>query len=158
MKQTTDIVTFEINKLLKTSKPGKHFGCLQFKMYPLDKQSCVKFCIDEYLRRRELLRTDSDPLWLDITKPHKPVSKDTISRWIKNVLTDAGIDTTRYHAHSTRAERTSAANATSLSIDSIMDAAGWSSENTFRKFYDKPIRSEERRVGKECRSRWSPYH
>ena len=24
--------------------------------------------------------------------------------------------------------------------------------------YFKTIRSEERRVGKECRSRWSPYH
>ena len=27
--------------------------------------------------------------------------------------------------------------------------------------WDKPVdgtRSEERRVGKECRSRWSPYH
>src|SRR3989449_10568179 len=23
---------------------------------------------------------------------------------------------------------------------------------------DKQVRSEERRVGKECRSRWSPYH
>ena len=23
---------------------------------------------------------------------------------------------------------------------------------------DAPCRSEERRVGKECRSRWSPYH
>ena len=23
---------------------------------------------------------------------------------------------------------------------------------------DCPVRSEERRVGKECRSRWSPYH
>ena len=23
---------------------------------------------------------------------------------------------------------------------------------------EKTIRSEERRVGKECRSRWSPYH
>ena len=23
---------------------------------------------------------------------------------------------------------------------------------------DKVLRSEERRVGKECRSRWSPYH
>ena len=23
---------------------------------------------------------------------------------------------------------------------------------------EKPNRSEERRVGKECRSRWSPYH
>ena len=30
-----------------------------------------------------------------------------------------------------------------------------------RKFVDQMItvlRSEERRVGKECRSRWSPYH
>ena len=25
-------------------------------------------------------------------------------------------------------------------------------------FLGIPIRSEERRVGKECRSRWSPYH
>src|SRR2546422_8709554 len=24
--------------------------------------------------------------------------------------------------------------------------------------YDRPVRSEERRVGKECRSRWAPYH
>ena len=24
--------------------------------------------------------------------------------------------------------------------------------------YKKRLRSEERRVGKECRSRWSPYH
>ena len=26
------------------------------------------------------------------------------------------------------------------------------------RVYDEEIRSEERRVGKECRSRWSPYH
>ena len=26
------------------------------------------------------------------------------------------------------------------------------------EFNEKKIRSEERRVGKECRSRWSPYH
>ena len=28
----------------------------------------------------------------------------------------------------------------------------------FRGMVDKLRRSEERRVGKECRSRWSPYH
>ena len=28
----------------------------------------------------------------------------------------------------------------------------------YRKYYDVAERSEERRVGKECRSRWSPYH
>ena len=34
--------------------------------------------------------------------------------------------------------------------------------NDFPFYYDdkamKDTRSEERRVGKECRSRWSPYH
>ena len=28
----------------------------------------------------------------------------------------------------------------------------------FFYFYTHRVRSEERRVGKECRSRWSPYH
>ena len=27
-----------------------------------------------------------------------------------------------------------------------------------RQYFSTAIRSEERRVGKECRSRWSPYH
>ena len=34
-------------------------------------------------------------------------------------------------------------------------------KKTGKKFVQKPKfrnRSEERRVGKECRSRWSPYH
>ena len=28
----------------------------------------------------------------------------------------------------------------------------------FRELIENRLRSEERRVGKECRSRWSPYH
>ena len=34
-------------------------------------------------------------------------------------------------------------------------------QNIKNKFQDRKlplVRSEERRVGKECRSRWSPYH
>ena len=27
-----------------------------------------------------------------------------------------------------------------------------------KKIWEENARSEERRVGKECRSRWSPYH
>ena len=34
---------------------------------------------------------------------------------------------------------------------------GYALDNVAEQFADK-IRSEERRVGKECRSRWSPYH
>ena len=33
-----------------------------------------------------------------------------------------------------------------------------SEDSTIAKFIEKRGRSEERRVGKECRSRWSPYH
>ena len=32
------------------------------------------------------------------------------------------------------------------------------SRQTVTKWETGTIRSEERRVGKECRSRWSPYH
>ena len=32
------------------------------------------------------------------------------------------------------------------------------SKHTFHYITKDKIRSEERRVGKECRSRWSPYH
>src|SRR5690554_7208140 len=39
------------------------------------------------------------------------------------------------------------------SIDEVTDPVG----RTFRAFADQ-TRSEERRVGKECRSRWSPDH
>ena len=34
----------------------------------------------------------------------------------------------------------------------------YSADREFFNFGKKLIRSEERRVGKECRSRWSPYH
>ena len=36
-----------------------------------------------------------------------------------------------------------------------------SPESSFLEMFDElneTLRSEERRVGKECRSRWSPYH
>ena len=36
---------------------------------------------------------------------------------------------------------------------------GWSYDDILQRVWHMPqLRSEERRVGKECRSRWSPYH
>ena len=39
-----------------------------------------------------------------------------------------------------------------------LDALGLRKINHTVEHSDSVIRSEERRVGKECRSRWSPYH
>ena len=35
---------------------------------------------------------------------------------------------------------------------------GWKNPSLTEKGLEEAKRSEERRVGKECRSRWSPYH
>ena len=48
-----------------------------------------------------------------------------------------------------------------IKTDAIGDFLIWlDSAAAYAKIYDtsKLTRSEERRVGKECRSRWSPYH
>ena len=37
-------------------------------------------------------------------------------------------------------------------------SAEWQGDNLFFGIKNLEARSEERRVGKECRSRWSPYH
>ena len=52
---------------------------------------------------------------------------------------------------------------TNYPIESIALSCGYSDALVFTKAFHamkgmSPSRSEERRVGKECRSRWSPYH
>ena len=67
--------------------------------------------------------------------------RDTVSRWIKNVLEKAGVNTKVFSAHSTRAAAAaSAARSNNVPINTIMEAAGWSRESTFKKFYDKPVK------------------
>ena len=41
---------------------------------------------------------------------------------------------------------------------SSMEAAQAAFRGIYPAAQERGIRSEERRVGKECRSRWSPYH
>jgi len=39
-----------------------------------------------------------------------------------------------------------------------INKTNYAQKSTAASFVKKSQRSEERRVGKECRSRWSPYH
>ena len=85
-----------------------------------------------------------------LQKPHNAASKDTVSRWIKEFLKQSGIDISSYGAHSTRATSSSAASSSpNISLQTIMNAAGWARENTFRKFYDKPADSETLNFGQK---------
>ena len=65
--------------------------------------------------------------------PHGPASKGTISRWIKQTMKAAGVDTTVFKPHSTRGAAASAAKAANVPIQGIMNTAGWRSDPTFAK-------------------------
>ena len=67
------------------------------------------------------------------------MSSATISRWMKQVLAEAGICTDVFKAHSVRAASSSAAMTKGVSVADIMHTAGWSRSSTFEKFYYKPI-------------------
>ena len=62
-----------------------------------------------------------------------------IAHWSKDLLTEAGVTTAVFKAHSVRGASTSAARANGVSIQDILKTADWSKESTFRKFYYRPI-------------------
>ena len=95
-----------------------------------------------YLDRTRPFRKYSK-LFLSSQRPYKPVSKDTISRWCKDVLKEAGIDVTRYSSHSTRSASSSYLKSKGVSLARICRAAGWSNERTFRQHYDRDIVQDE---------------
>lgn len=88
--------------------------------------------------RTKDLRGNTTQLFLSFVKPFKAVSKSSIARWVKTVLTDAGISMAIFTPHSTRAASTSQANRSSVPLDTIMKTAGWSQTSTFAVYYNKP--------------------
>eukprot|EP00794_Sanderia_malayensis_P006395 gene6395-7129_t len=146
MVVTDSKVVFIVKSLLKTSRPGQKETKIELQAYNGDKSLCPVQSIFEYLSRTEGTRTKHSQFFVSYVKPHNAVSKDTVARWLKMALAKAGIDTSVYKAHSTRAAASSAAKANEVSIRTIMDHAGWSSENTFMKFYNKKIVADDNRT------------
>lgn len=149
MKVYHNKVVCIVSELTKTFKPGKQCTSLELLSYDNDPRLCLVTCRKEYLDRTANLRQDHQKLLVSYQKPHKAISKDTVARWLKKELKLAGINTSIFGAHSTRAASTSAAKAHNVSIATIITSAGWSSENTFRKFYNKAITSTKGNFGQK---------
>lgn len=117
-----------IDDVVKTSAPGWSMPRLIIPFFPHKDQICPAKTLSSYLKATEMYRNtpQTDKLILTIKKPVHNASAPTISRWIKQVLAESGVDTTIFSAHSTRHASTSAANRKGISIDLIKKAAGWS--------------------------------
>lgn len=132
-------VTFIISRPIKQSKPGSKPTVVKFEAYPDNPNICVVTTLKAYLNRTSSLRGGAQQLFISHYKPFKPVSRDTISRWVKAVMQKSGIDVNLFKPHSTRAAATSKALLKSVPLEHILSVAGWSSSDTFAKFYGKPV-------------------
>ena len=74
-----------------------------------------------------------------IESHNHPASKDTLARWVKDVLTLSGIDTSQYAAHSCRSASSSRAKMSGAPLEHILHCGQWKSTNTSVKFYDKEL-------------------
>ena len=134
--------------LLKQTSAGggkqRHLQPVTFKKYEHDSSFCVYTLLAEYITRTAQLRGSTTQLLLCHTLTHGPASRDTILRWLKQVMFDAGLDTSIFKPHSTRSRSaaTSAAKSASVPLDETMATAGWRSNSVFAMYYHKPIVSD----------------
>ena len=132
-------VIIPIPQLLKQSNPRNRKFSILLKPNNQNPSICVVKALKEYLKRTDPIRLNETQLFLSFCKPHRAISRSTVSRWIKTILFEAGIDVTIFKPHSTRAASCSKAKTNFVPIEQIIKTAGWSNSQTFLKFYDKII-------------------
>ncbi|CAG2190553.1 unnamed protein product [Mytilus edulis] len=140
-----DSYTLFYSGLLKQNRPGFNVHFVELFAYPPDRRLCVFTVLKEYLMRTAQARGNSQKLFISYVKPFKAVSRETISRWIKTVMSKSGINLKSYSSHSARSAVVSKAFHNLIPVECILRRAGWTSEKTFAKFYKKPIESDEQR-------------
>jgi site-specific recombinase XerD len=99
--------------------------------------ACPVEALKQYLSVSEPFRVGAKGrlLLLGLRPPRCSVSGSTVARWIKSILSEAGVDTTIYSAHSTRGASASNAANRGVPTDAILSAGCWKSESTFTRFY-----------------------
>ena len=137
---TEDLVTIPITDILKQTSIKNRKFTLYLHAYKSDTAICVVEALKVYIDRTRKIRGKEDYLLISFLKPYKRVGKQTISRWLKKVMYEAGIDTEVFKSHSTRSASVSKAKSKFVPADFILKVAGWSNNHCYKKFYDNSIR------------------
>ena len=135
-------VTFKAQHLSKQSRSTKPLADFLYPRYPEDENICPVIILQAYESKTlefRALSTDLEKtlLFLSWIGKHDTVTGSTIARWLKTCLTEAGFNTGIFKAHSIRGASSSKAAVSGLTTADILQAADWSSESTFQKFYQQ---------------------
>ena len=140
--QTSDgSIRLSLLRPRKTQRSGEPLQQVCFAPFPVPELCPVQHLL-AYIARSASWRTAdnaSPSLLVSFRKPHKPVSSPTVARWLKDVLSQAGISTSDFSAHSTRGASASAAARAGVSTTVIMDTADWKRASTFHRFYRRDV-------------------
>ena len=97
-------VIFRLPSLTKKRVTGAPPKKLFFASFPSNPKVCPVSCLRVYERRtmqfRQMDQSVAQPLFISYIKPHKPVTSQHIAHWIKDLLGQAGVDTSVFKAHS----------------------------------------------------------
>ena len=139
MSDKGDVIDFVLPKLTKSRRVGQKPITISIYQFAENPILDVVECLRVYLLRTAAWRTTASrhQVLLGTVAPHKPVVTSTISGWLKQIMSAAGIDVERYQAHSTRSAASSKAKAMGLSVGEIMERANWKSARTFDRFYNR---------------------
>jgi hypothetical protein len=139
----SDKIYIKIPDHIKTSRVGSVQPSLVLPFFVNNTKICPASALLNYIDRTNSIRQCQN-LFVAYKKPHKAVSSQTLSRWIKSTLENSGIDVTIFSAHSTRHAASSAAKRLGVSIDTIRRTAGWSSSSrVFAQFYNRDVIANE---------------
>ncbi len=144
LKITESSVIFDA-VLEKQSRPGRPREQIIFNEYTIDVRLCVVQALKQYFKVTQTLRGTEQQFFIKTQRPYSAVTVQTLAKWVKTVMKNAGIDTTKYSAHSARAATASIAVESEVPVDVLLKAVGWSNANTFATFYKKSIVKEPRR-------------
>ncbi|XP_070530006.1 uncharacterized protein [Cardiocondyla obscurior] len=110
---------------IKTSAPGRKQPSFVFSRFEEQEELCIIRLLEHYIERTKELRISGcDALFISCYKPFRPVTSQTVSRWIRQALNHCGVDTSKFTAHSTRHASTSYAAKKGVALDLIKKAAG----------------------------------
>ena len=133
-----DIQTDEVQK---HSSRGKSLEILTLKPFQDDRSVCVVENLKMYLKKTKDLTNAEDALLCSYAPPYKAVGTQTIARWTKTVMTDAGIDTHVFKPHSTRGSSASKLAQMGTPLKEILKRGCWTDESTFKYFYLRDIKT-----------------
>lgn len=136
MKISPNKIEFVIREKVKNTRKilkPTIITCVSSAISELDVASHVSF----YIEKTKDFRDEKGQVFISwLTK--KPVVKQSLARWLKEVLSLAGIDTSVYKSHSYRGAGLSHAYQKGASIDQIVRAGNWANSSTFNMYYNAP--------------------